>query len=975
MLHGRISESAVLDGLLTGARAGRSGALVIRGEAGIGKTALLERAAERAAGDLRVLRGAGVEQEMELPFAGLHLLTHGVLDGLDALPPGQAAALRGALGLDQAPAGGDRFLIGLAVLTLLANLAEERPLLVLIDDAQWLDRSSAQALLFAARRLEAEGVVLIFAVRDDGRPLDGDRSFAAPGVPELRLGGLTEPQAARLLAEHAPDLAPPVRDHVLAEAQGNPLALLELPATLSPAQRAGTLPVHAVGAGPMPAPGRVMRSFHARVAALPAGARALLAVAAADSGELELVLAAAHRLGPSGKPDTAPGKPDAAPGRPDTASREPDAAPGWPDAALEAVAVAEAAGLIRVTEGVIRFRHPLARTAAYQHASTAVRLAAHRALAEALRDRPGAATRRAWHLAAAATGPDETAAAALERGAEDARDRGGYAAVSAAYERAAQLTADRAERGRRLAAAARAAAECGQRRRAATLAEQAAAELDEPPALAHVAETRAMVAMAGGRTDRAHPALAAAAEALRGHASPAAALDLYFAAMTAAWLAGDYPALNAIAARTAALPGDARSLPLWRAVAGLGRLAVERPEDALPWLREVIEGVRTACESAYEPPGLQQRAQLAIWDLLHGDDDASHARAVAIEHECRALGAIGVLPGALLVKARAEMFLSRHRDAWASAEEGLRVAGDTGQPHFTNLLTGVMAYLSAIEGDEERVRALTHRIADARDPGTTGLRCASLNLADLAQGRYEAVLRRAREYGLDAPAAHTMMLLHRVPDIVEAAVKLGRTEAARVADRRVQIWAATTARPWAEAVGLRCTALRSEGAAADAAYARAVVLHGRGGRPFERARTELLYGEWLRRNRRRAESRPLLESALEIFERLGARPWIERARNELRAAGKRHQTGDLGERAAADVAALLTAQELQIVRMAADGMSNREIGARLFLSPRTVGYHLHKAFPKLNVASRGELARLPLAAHPDRPDRPQSPAG
>ncbi|MEU4580414.1 AAA family ATPase [Nonomuraea sp. NPDC023979] len=915
MLQGRESELAAVDALLAGAREGRSGALVIRGDAGIGKSALLAYAAERARGGLTVLRGSGVEQEMELPFAGLHLLLRGVLDGADALPDGQARALRGALGLGQAPPGTDRFLVGLAVLTLLAGLAEERPLAVLVDDAHWLDHSSAQALLFAARRLEAEGVALVFAARDDDRP------FAAPGVPELRLGGLAAEPAARLLREHAPDLAPAVCEQVMGQAQGNPLALIELPATLSPQQRAGALPVQAVGSGSLPAPGRVLRTFHERLAALPDDTRTLLAIAAADSGELGLVIEAARRLGGS----------------------------------LEAVTPAETARLIHIADGTLHFRHPLARTAAYRQVPITVRLAVHRALADALDGRPDAATRRAWHLAAAATGPDESTALALERSAEEARGRGGYAAVSAAYERAAQLSAGRDGRGRRLAAAARAAAESGQHQRAETLAGQALPQLADPLELAQLAETRAMIATARGRNDQAHPALAAAARALSTGGDPAAATELYFEAMTTAWLAGDFPALAAIAAQAATSPEGARAHPLWRAVAGLGSLATDEPERRLPWLREVIEGVRATAE----PDGLQQRAQLAIWDMLIGDDHASRERAAALEHDCRTAGAIGVLPVALLLKARAEMLSGRHREARASAGEGLRLTRDTEQSQYADLLTGITAYLSAIEGDEDQVRELTGLISGSDDPGSVGMRYAALNLIDLVRGRYEPVVRRAGDYALHAPAARTMMLLHRAPDVVEAAARLGRLDVARTVNRRVQIWAPLTGQPWARAVGLRCTALLSEGADADRAYADAVRLHRHGGRIFERARTELLYGEWLRRERRSGQSRPLLESAMEIFESLGSRPWAERARGELRAAGRRH-LADPARRDRSDLADLLTAQELQIVRMAADGMSNKQIAARLFISPRTVGYHLHKVFPKLNVASRGELARLRL---------------
>ncbi|WP_344951194.1 ATP-binding protein, partial [Actinomadura miaoliensis] len=486
----------MIDRLLADVRLGRSGALVLRGEAGIGKSALLDYAAAAAGDGVRVLRGAGVEPEMELPFAGLHLLLRPALEGIGRLPAPQAEALRGALGLVPAP-GKDLFLVGLAVLTLLADLAERCPLVCLVDDAHWLDHASAEALLFAARRLEAEGVALVFAARDDDRP------FPAPGVAELRLDGLDAAAAAELLAERAADLPPRVRDRILEDALGNPLALLELPATLSPAQRRGELPVRAVGLGEVTASSRLRQTFCDRVAALPGGTGALLLVAAADdTGRLDVVLEAAGRLG----------------------------------ASLADIAPAETARLVRVTDGRLVFRHPLIRAAVYQNAPVTLRLATHRALAESLDGHADDADRRAWHLASAATGPDEDTAAALERCAEHARTRGGYAAVAAAYERAAQLTPARLDRGRRLVAAATAALDAGWWRRATELAEAAIPDLEDPPALARAAQVRAAVATAEGRPRAAHALLTEAAGMLTGRDDDTAAA-MYSEATTAAWLA------------------------------------------------------------------------------------------------------------------------------------------------------------------------------------------------------------------------------------------------------------------------------------------------------------------------------------------------------------------------------------------------------------------------------------------------------
>ncbi|MEV0234080.1 AAA family ATPase [Nonomuraea sp. NPDC050786] len=908
MLIGRAGEQAAVERLIEGVRGGRSGALVLRGEAGIGKSALLDHAEAWADGDVRVLRGAGFELEMELPFAGLHLLLRGALDGIGRLPKAQAEALRGALGMDRSP-GGDRFLVGLAVLTLLADLAERRPVLCLVDDVQWLDHASAEALLFVARRLDAEGVAIVFAARDD------QRAFPAAGVPELRLTGL-DTASAELLLQQAGELAPSARDRLLKEARGNPLALLELPTMLTPAQAAGELPVHAIGAEPASAPSRVSRMFGDRIARLPVQARTLLLVAAADdTGALDVVLGAARELGA------------------DVADADP----------------AEAAGLIRVRDGRFVFRHPLIRAAAYQHASTSRRLAAHRALAGVLEGRSADVDRWAWHLAAAATGLDEHTAAALELSAEHARARGGYAAVAVAYERAARLSPEPKERGRRLAAAAAAAVDAGQHAQAARLADEAAPDVADPMAQSYLARTRAMIAMADGHVKSAHTWLARAADSASGQADDVA-IVLYFEALTPAWIASDYAAMARTAERVSRLRSTGE--PLARALAGMGHLAAEQPPTGLSWLRDLIEGLRDSTR----PLELQERAQFAIWDLVIGDDVAAYERAAAIARECRAKGAIGLLALALALLARSQMFLGLHREALASAKEGLRIARDTGQRHYAELLIGVMIYLAALDGDEERCLALAGEIAGAQDAATGGLRCVALNLLDLSLGRPEAALRRAEEFGAFGPAARAVMVMHRMPDLVEAAVRVGREDFARAAAERVRVWAAQTAQPWAEAVALRCQALLASDEEAERHYEQAVALHLRGGRLFERARTELLYGEWLRRMRRRADARLRLRSATEIFERLGSRPWAERARGELRATGERQA----GEIPTPELVDRLTSQELQIVRLAAAGLSNREIAAQLFLSPRTIGYHLYKAYPKLGVASRGELARLGL---------------
>ncbi|MEU4768645.1 LuxR C-terminal-related transcriptional regulator [Actinosynnema sp. NPDC023794] len=940
MLHGRSAELAVVDGLLSAARAGRSGVLVVRGEAGIGKSALLSHAATRATspppelsdpfatmkagdplagtpaqrspstardnrtpaggnhaptGDNRtptgagflVLRGTAVESESVVPFAGLNLLLGTVVDRVDTLPPNQATALRAALGLAP-PEGGDHHLVGLAVLTLLADLADQHPVLCLVDDAHWLDQGSAQALVFAARRLHAEGIAMIFAARDLHAP-----PFPAPGLPELRLTGLTPEHAAALLEEHAADLPRYVRDQIADEARGNPLALLELPA----AQREGHLPAaHAYRVAALPTHSRIQQTFADRIGTLPERTRTLLLVAAADdTGDPAAVFAAAGLLG----------------------------------ASVDDLEIAEQRQLLRSDDGRLTFRHPLIRAAAYQSAPLKHRLTVHRALAEVLDD----AHRSAWHLAAATTAPDEDVARALARTAEDARNRGGYVAVASAYHRAAELTPDPTERGHRLAAAAGAAGAAGQFDRAVVLADQAWDLVTDTLDGARVARIQARLAAEQGRPAEAAAQLARAVTCAR-HADPELAGEMLFHAANNAWAGRDFDLLQDVVARAEGLPGadDTRGV----AKAALG-LEGEDVPGGMAALRKLLDSPYVG------GPG---NAVTAWWNLVLGDDQAAHAWAFDLERQSRAQGALGVLPRALAYLARGRLHLGHHRDARATAEEGLRIAADIGQEFSVGYLAAVLAELAAIEGDEARCEELVATLVGGA-PQSVRAACA-LALLDLGLGRHEAVLDRLADV---AAGAHRLYSVTSLPDVVEASARLGRPhdDAARWYDE----WAASTGQPWALAVSARCRALLTND---EQWYSKAVDLHRvDDSRPFERARTELLYGEWLRRARRKADARPHLRSASEVFERLGATPWAARARTELRATGESRAVPG------PDPLSALTPQELQVVRLAAEGLSNRDIGAQLFLSPRTVGYHLYKAYPKLGVASRVELGKLALA--------------
>ncbi|WP_344408192.1 helix-turn-helix transcriptional regulator [Actinomadura nitritigenes] len=902
MLYGRDEELATIDRLLGQVREGRGRTLVLRGEAGIGKTALLDHAAAEASG-MRVLRGTGVECESGMPYAGLHMLLSGHLDRIDSLPDAQARALRNALnmGARQDADGGDRFLVGLAVLTLLADLAEEKPLLCLVDDAHWLDGPSVEALLFAARRLEAEPVGLLFAARDMDAP-----EFPAPGLPEMRLRGLDRAAATELLARHAAELPRHVHHEILAAATGNPLALLELPGLRTQAHDASS------------AYERIRRSYAEKIAALPEPSRTLLLlVAADDAGGIGAIMGAAERLG----------------------------------ASVDDLEPAERRGLLRSTaDGRLEVRHPIVRTAAYGDAPLNLRIAAHRALAETYRER-GDRCHHAWHLARSATGPDEAVAAVLESTAGDERDTGGNASAAAMYESAAALSPDPAARGSRLATAARAYAFAGLTDRAVELAARAEADLDDPRARADLTLIRASLADEQDRTKEAYRMFAETAASVA-ELDPRLSGYLFFQAAGAAANAGDYAAVDAIAARGTELelPNASHLRALSRVFAGQNPLAASGDmAGGVAALRELMDGMNLCF-------GPRDRVRVALWHILIGDIEGAAETAAELEARYREQGAIGLLAPVLMIRARARLMLGHHRDARTAATEGLRIAADTGQHRIRVYLETVLGLLAAIEGDEERCTELTEEALARAVPPSSVHAAAARGLLDLGLGRHEAALSRLSDV---VSGPNRQGAIASLPDLVEAAVRAGRPELGEDAAGWYTGWARQIGRPWAEAIALRCAALLAPDGAADAMFAEAVELHRKGGTPFERARTELLYGEWLRRSRRRNDARAQLHSALEAFERLGAAPWAERVRTELRAAGESLAAAG-ADAGGDDLAARLTPQELQVVRLAAAGLSNREIGAQLFLSPRTVGYHLYKAYPKLGVASRGELPHLDL---------------
>ncbi len=876
VLYGRSTELAALEDLVARARGGRSGALVLRGEAGIGKTALLNRAAESAsASGTRVLRVTGVEPESDLAFGGLVQLLWPVQDRLDALPEPQADALRAVLGAGRTRTQ-DRFLTGLAVLTLLADLAEQEPLLCLVDDAQWLDQATAEALLFAGRRLAAEQVAMVFATREEG--------FAAPGLTELRPSRLDTGDAVRLLADMG--LPPALRDQVIAESAGNPLALIEFGAARRDDPGKFT---------PVTVADRVLSSYRAQIARLPEKTRLALLVAAAEGrGDLPLQMKAARTLG----------------------------------VGLEDLEDAERADLIQVTESTVAFRHPLIGTAAYQGAVLARRIAVHQALADAADD-PDC---RARHLPLATTSPDNAVADELVAAADRAADRSAYAAASLLHQQVARLTPDRRAQVRRLTDAAALALNAGHAGQAEDLAEQAERSTDEPEDLARLAPVRAAVMFELGNQREAARLLLRQTPS----ADPEWGRGMLRTGATYSWFAGDADLVREAARRLASL-GEADPM-----VEGMAYLVDDDYARGLPLLeRAVVVG----------PDGGDAARTRALRSaILVGDDATAMELAAAEVASCRAQGLIGALPQALHVLAERQVLAGAHRDAEASVAEAVEIARDTGLRQRAAWLNGVPARIAAIEGDEQRCRSLTQDVPDVgRVAGES-----ALSLLELAQGDYEAALGRLEAAIGPGPHRHTAMAMAAVADQVEAAIRLGQQERAERPMLAFEAWAQAGSQPWARAVVHRCRAL-VDGREED--YVRAVRLHEQGRRPFERARTELLYGEWLRRARRRSEARASLRSALEIFERLRAVPWAERARAELRAAG---DATTVAKATAENVLDRLTPQELQVVRLAAGGNSSREIAAQLFLSRRTVEHHLYKAYPKLGVGSRRELARLNL---------------
>jgi DNA-binding CsgD family transcriptional regulator len=903
-LVGRERECAAIDRLLEASARGESSSLVLRGEAGVGKTALLTHAAERA-GAGTVLRTGGVEAESDLAFAGLYGLLRPVTEKLEELPEAQAGALAGALGLGPS-LGSDRLLVSAATLSLLAAAADDGPLLCLIDDAQFLDAASADALVFSARRLAAEPVAMLFTVREGEA-----RTFVAPGLPELVLEGLGDEAAAQLLRASAPAAADPVREWLLAEAAGNALALLELPSGLSEAQLLGRAALPEA----TPLTSRLRSAFVQRVDRLPAATRTALLIAALDEGgEVATVMRAAGEAGSS---------------------------EDWLDSA-------EQEGLLRLDAGSVVFRHPLVRSALVGSSTLSQRREAHAALAAALSgaDDPD---RRAWHLALATLTTDEEVAAALEASARRYQARAGHASAATAFVRAAELSADEGRRTRRLAAAAEAAWAAGQPVRARELVARAL-----PLATAQV---RVGLLHLRGRVEAAtgdlRSAVAVLLEAADASEDSSLTLEMLTEVVEAAEYAGDYAQATAIGARADAI--EPRSETDRFRVAALSGLAAELAGDherASPLLREAIR----RAEQFEDPSPLVWTSLIATMGGYMGgtfaDGLPSANRAVAIARE---QGLLSILPTALWAQATALVGQGRFNLGRSSAEEGIRLASDFGHRLGASWNLTVLATLDALRGDESGAH---DHAGEAVELAAIGGATLVLGTAGWALAQLELTLGRPGEAtdrlllvsAVDRPESNRLIGLWSIPDLIEAAARSGRLD--ETADRldRYTDWVHRSPSPSRLALLARCCALAGEGDAREqfeTALAADATLS-----PFLQARTELLYGEWLRRERKRREARQHLRSASDLFHQVGAPPWEERAEAELRATGEKARRRDpstLDE---------LTPQELQIAGLVATGMTNREVAAQLFLSPRTIDYHLRKVFSKLGIASRSELARM-----------------
>lgn len=900
-LLGRRSECDALDRLLAGVRSARSQALVIRGEPGAGKSALLEYLADRASG-CQIVRAAGVESEMELAFAGAQQLCSPLLGHLQRLPAPQQEALGTAFGLSagQTP---DPFLVGLAVLSLVSEASEERPLVCLVDDAQWLDRASIQTLVFVARRLLVESVALVFVVRE---PSD-ERELSS--LPDLVLRGLEDADARALLDSVVRGrLDEQIRDRIVAETRGNPLALVELPRGLTPEELAGGFALPRGG----PVASHVERSFRRQVQSLPRETRQFLLVAAAEPvGDVPLLWRAAERLG-----------------------LPPDAA-----------APAEAEGLIEIAARV-RFRHPLVRSAAYQAAPRRDAQRSHAALADAT-DQELDPDRRAWHRAHAATGPDEGVAGELERSASRAQSRGGISAAAAFLQRATELTPDPASRGRRALAAAQAKFETA----AYDIAEELLATAEICPLVelerARLERLRARIVFARTRGGEAPLLLLKAARRME-QLDSALARETYLEALGAAIFAGRLSSgqgvTGAAKAARAAPPSEQPPRKIDLLLDGLAiRFSDGSVAGARPLEKALQAFTRDEVLSEDDTRWLWLACRIApdVWG--YEAMDALSATQVRLAREA---GALASLPIALTYRAGAHVLAGEFDAASALIEEANDIMAMTGNaPYRYGSLV--------VEGWRGRTAETLDVIAAGLDEAARRGEGRAVTLAAYAtavlnnglgnhQTALEAAQRACEHDDLD-------LCGWALIELVEAGSRTGQHDIAADAMRRLDERTRASATDWGLGVAARSRALLSDAGEAEAHYREAIVRLTRTRIATDRARSHLVYGEWLRRSGRRLDARGQLRAGYDMFSSMGAEAFAERARRELLA------TGETVRKRVEETRDVLTAQETQIARLAADGRTNPEIASHLFLSRRTVEWHLHNVFGKLGISSRREL--------------------
>ena len=901
-LLGRENEREALDRLLDGVRGGRGGVLVVRGDAGVGKTALLEYAVE-AAREFRIARTCGVEAEMELPFAAVQQLCPPFLGFLDRLPQPQREALGVAFGRITGPAP-NPFLVGLAVLGLLSEAGEERPLLAAVDDAQWLDHASARALAFVARRLLAEKIALVFVARhvDD----------ALEGLPSLHVEPLRRRDARALLESVLPArLDEPVLERIVAETRGNPLALLELPRGLTPTELAGGFGLPA--ASPLSA--GIEESFTRRLDVLPDDTRLLLLLAAAEPvGDPLLLWRGAEQLGiPAG-----------------------------------AVADSETDGLLRLGEQVT-FRHPLVRSAVYGSAPVAQRRAVHLALAE-VTDRAVDPDRRAWHLAAAASAPDEEVAYELERSAARAQARGGLAAAAAFLRRSVALTVDPARRADRALVAARANLYAGAFDEALALLPMAEAGSPDELQRAQTELLRGQIAFSSNIGSDAPPLLLSAARRLE-RFDVDLARETYLDAWGAAWFAGSLASAGGLlevsrAARSAP-PSPHPSRPFDLLLDGLALLITEGRAAAAPALRRASSAFAAAeapAENSFRWTALPPIPAYVLWD----DQGwyAINARQLRLAREVGALARVpmGLITGAVIDAWSGEF--AKAAEATAEADAIVEATGTRLAPYAAMLLV-------ALQGREaDGLALLESAIAEAAAVGQGfAVQWGEFVKAILFNGlgRYDEALVAAQRASEDTP--ELFISSWALAELIEAASRSAAPGHAAAALERLTEHTAVAGTDWGLGIAARSRALLTDGDAAEPLHREAIERLGRTRLRPELARAHLLYGEWLRRQHRRLDARNELRIAHDMFTGFGMEAFAERARVELEATGER------ARKRTVQTIDQLTPQEAQVARLAVHGNTNREIAAQLFISPSTVEYHLRKAFRKLGVKSRTQLAQ------------------